>query len=96
MLMGKKYFKNSTTKNSSHKKNRNKNRKRITRNKSSYNLGASKYNDVINSIQFYKNDKGTRLIIMPNRNETQTMSIYFYFKVGSKVHTYQGHGHVKV
>ena len=38
-------------------------------------------------IKLYKNDLGTRLLIMPNRNETATASIYFYFKVGSKNET---------
>lgn len=38
-------------------------------------------------VKLYKNEIGTRLIIMPNRNETATASIYFYFKVGSKNET---------
>ena len=38
-------------------------------------------------IKLYKNALGTRLLIMPNRNETATASIYFYFKVGSKNET---------
>jgi predicted Zn-dependent peptidase len=39
------------------------------------------------AITLYKNALGTRLLIMPNRNETATASIYFYFKVGSKNET---------
>ena len=38
----------------------------------------------IHNIKLYKNNQGTRFLIMPNRNETATASIYFYFKVGSK------------
>ena len=34
-------------------------------------------------IKLYTNDKGTRLLMMPNKNDTSTASIYFYFKVGS-------------
>ena len=37
-----------------------------------------------NNIKIYKNDSGTRLLVLPNRNETATSSIYFNFKVGSK------------
>jgi len=35
-------------------------------------------------IKLYKNDSGTRLLVLPNRDETATASIYFNFKVGSK------------
>ena len=35
-------------------------------------------------VKLYKNDSGTRLLILPNRDETATASIYFNFKVGSK------------
>jgi predicted Zn-dependent peptidase len=38
-------------------------------------------------MKLYKNDSGTRLLVMPNRNETATASIYFFFKVGSKNET---------
>jgi predicted Zn-dependent peptidase len=37
-----------------------------------------------NNIKLYKNDNGTRLLLMPNKNDSSTASIYFYFKVGSK------------
>ena len=37
-----------------------------------------------NEMKLYKNDSGTRLLVLPNRNETSTASIYFNFKVGSK------------
>jgi predicted Zn-dependent peptidase len=37
-----------------------------------------------NNIKLYKNDQGTRLLLMPNKNDSLTASIYFYFKVGSK------------
>jgi len=36
------------------------------------------------NLNLYKNGSGTRLLVMPNRNETESSSIYFYFKVGSK------------
>ena len=35
-------------------------------------------------MKLYKNGSGTRLLVLPNRNETATASIYFNFKVGSK------------
>ena len=38
----------------------------------------------IKNIKLYKNDSGTRILVLPNRNETATASIYFNFKVGSK------------
>ena len=38
-------------------------------------------------MKLYKNDSGTRLLVMPNRTETATASIYFFFKVGSKNET---------
>jgi len=37
-----------------------------------------------NKMKLYKNESGTRLLVLPNRNETSTSSIYFNFKVGSK------------
>ena len=36
------------------------------------------------NIKLLKNSNDTRMLIMPYRNETQTASIFFYFKVGSK------------
>jgi len=39
------------------------------------------------NIKLYKNGSGTRLLVMPNRKETESSSIYFYFKVGSKNET---------
>ena len=36
------------------------------------------------SLQLFKNAHNTKLLLMPYRNETQTASIFFYFKVGSK------------
>lgn len=38
-------------------------------------------------IKLYKNDSGTKLLIMPNKVENATATIYFYFKVGSKNET---------
>ena len=46
----------------------------------------------LNDIKLYKNTSGTRLLVMPNRNETETATIYFYFKVGSKNETPKIHG----
>lgn len=48
---------------------------------------SRKLHNKSSAIKLYKNDLGTRLLIMPNRNETSTASIYFYFKVGSKNET---------
>lgn len=39
------------------------------------------------SIQLFENSDKTKLLLMPYRNETQTASIFFYFKVGSKNET---------
>ena len=39
------------------------------------------------NLKLYKNDSGTRLLIMPNRQETESSTLYFYFKVGSKNET---------
>jgi predicted Zn-dependent peptidase len=47
---------------------------------------SKKHNNTIN-LKLYKNDSGIRLLIMPNRKETESSSIYFYFKVGSKNET---------
>ena len=47
----------------------------------------TKSHNHISPIKLYKNELDTRLLIMPNRNETATASIYFYFKVGSKNET---------
>ena len=63
-----------TKKNKLHKTHKTKSHKTKLHNKSS-------------PIKIYKNELGTRLLIMPNRNETATASIYFYFKVGSKNET---------
>ena len=41
----------------------------------------------IPSMKLYKNNQGTKMLIMPNRTETATASIYFFFKVGSKNET---------
>jgi predicted Zn-dependent peptidase len=38
----------------------------------------------INRYKLYQNPANTRLLILPNRNETATATIFFYFKVGSK------------
>ena len=46
----------------------------------------------LEDIKLYKNASGTRLLVMPNRNETETATIYFYFKVGSKNETPKIHG----
>ena len=35
-------------------------------------------------IKLYKNEQGTRLLFTPSRTESESSSIYFYFKVGSK------------
>jgi len=53
-------------------------------------MKLTKKNNKINKscqIKLYKNDSGTKLLVMPSRNETATASIYFYFKVGSKNET---------
>ena len=49
----------------------------------------NKYNSDNNNInlKLYKNESGTRLLFMPNRKETESSTIYFYFKVGSKNET---------
>ena len=41
----------------------------------------------VNNIKLYKNRLGTKILIMPNRKDTETASLYFYFKVGSKNET---------
>jgi len=43
-----------------------------------------KKSHAIPKMQLLQNTKGTRILILPNRSETITASIYFYFKVGSK------------
>ena len=43
-------------------------------------------------MRLYKNHQGTRLLVMPNRKETATASIYFFFKVGSKNETETNNG----
>jgi len=37
-----------------------------------------------NYLKLYENGNRIRLLIMPNRSETATATLYFYFKVGSK------------
>lgn len=69
--------------------------KYITQTKKNINIHSNKktisrYN--FNNIKLYKNTSGTRILIMPNRNETETATIYFYFKVGSKNETPEIHG----
>ena len=41
----------------------------------------------IKQYKLYKNSKGLRLLLLPNRQEISTASIYYYFKVGSKNET---------
>ena len=41
----------------------------------------------VNNMKLYKNRLGTKVLIMPNRKDTETASLYFYFKVGSKNET---------
>jgi predicted Zn-dependent peptidase len=43
-------------------------------------------------MKLYKNHNGTKLLVMPNRTETATASIYFFFKVGSKNETKTNNG----
>ena len=38
-------------------------------------------------MKLYKNKSGTKVLIMPNRKDTESASLYFYFKVGSKNET---------
>ena len=38
----------------------------------------------LNRFKLYENPDKTRLLVLPNRSETATASIFFYFKVGSK------------
>jgi len=45
---------------------------------------TNKNDESCKTIKLYKNSSGTRLVIMPNRKDTESASIYFYFKVGSK------------
>lgn len=42
--------------------------------------------------RLYENDKKTRLLLLPDRHETATASIFFYFKVGSKDEGENVHG----
>jgi predicted Zn-dependent peptidase len=48
--------------------------------KINYNINLVKHNN----LNFYQNKDGVKLIIMPNKSDSSTASIYFYFKVGSK------------
>ena len=48
--------------------------------------------DLFNKMKLYKNGNGTKLLIMPTRKETETASLYFYFKVGSKNETPEVYG----
>ena len=41
-------------------------------------------NPAIQNIQLLENSHKTRLLVMRNRNDTRTASIFFFFKVGSK------------
>ena len=45
---------------------------------------STKNNELFKHMKLYKNSSGTRLLIMPNRKDTESASLYFYFKVGSK------------
>jgi predicted Zn-dependent peptidase len=40
--------------------------------------------ELLKNMKLYKNSSGTRVLIMPNRKDTESASLYFYFKVGSK------------
>ena len=73
------------SKKNSHSKlhSRHKKSQKKTHNKSN----KKNFHSKLSPIKLYKNALGTRLLIMPNRNETATASIYFYFKVGSKNET---------
>ena len=46
-----------------------------------------KNDELFKHMKLYKNSSGTRLLIMPNRKDTESASLYFYFKVGSKNET---------
>lgn len=48
--------------------------------KINYNVNLLKHNN----LNFYQNDDGVKLVVMPNKSDSSTASIYFYFKVGSK------------
>jgi predicted Zn-dependent peptidase len=43
-----------------------------------------KNDEFLKNMKLYKNSSGTRVLIMPNRKDTESASLYFYFKVGSK------------
>ena len=51
------------------------------------NKNYSLHNYKINHMKLYKNNSGTRLLVLPNRKDTESASLYFYFKVGSKNET---------
>jgi predicted Zn-dependent peptidase len=45
-----------------------------------------------NQIKLYANSDGTRLALMPNKSDASSISIYFYFKIGSKFETEELNG----
>ena len=49
-----------------------------------HNKHSSKRSHHHNNIMIMENGVGTKLLLMRNRNETETASLYFFFKVGSK------------
>ena len=48
------------------------------------NTNHSIKNPAIHNIQLLENANKTRLLVMRNRNDTRTASVFFFFKVGSK------------
>jgi len=56
-----------------------------TTKKKKHNTKTKKHtNSPETNIRLLKNSNDIRMLLMPYRNETQTASIFFYFKVGSK------------
>jgi predicted Zn-dependent peptidase len=67
---------------------------KLSKNKKLYSRKTIKSNLLYKTegLQLFNNSHDTKLLLMPYRNETQTASIFFYFKVGSKNETLELNG----
>ena len=76
----------------SRKSHNKKSHNKKSHNKKSHKKTKTYKNNSSKDIKLYKNDSGTRILVLPNRNETSTASIYFSFNVGSKNETKEMNG----
>ena len=87
MVLTKKHSKTKSKKHSKTKSKKHSKKHSKTKSKKHTHDNINNNININNILKLYKNGSGTRLLVTPSRKETDSASIYFYFKVGSKNET---------